>query len=369
MRQTRAFTIIELLVVVSIIALLIGILLPAIGKARDQAKLTMSQANLRNLGTAHQSYAAEWSDRQFTLVADTIASYGSSISAAVSAYNQQVGEHPPVSLGWAPGQGGHDSGGNRLWGYWMNHAGNHPLLQPIALGSNPYFGFGWFRIPNAAQFNQYVGDRFYDNVFYAPKDTMVMEAIEPCLNSPGAWCQEALVGGGDVGWSSYCLSPAALMSPDVFAAEREDGSGGFTDPFDKPGSFRAPSFSQALYPDLKSHMLEHNWLQQTRSECNPAFSGGTYNGCEPYYFNHGWESVPVTLFYDGHIEPLGVREAEKADSRVLAQTNDLYGLWSRDTEPYGQDGYYIDYGYDFAETSFHILTTDGIRGRDKVGDG
>jgi hypothetical protein len=29
----------------------------------------------------------------------------------------------------------------------------------------------------------------------------------------------------------------------------------------------------------------------------------------------------------------------------------------------------VDYGYDFAETSFHVLTTDGIRGRDKVGDG
>ena len=55
--RTKGFTIIELLVVVSIIALLIGILLPAIGKAREQAKLTQSQSNLRNLAAAHATYS------------------------------------------------------------------------------------------------------------------------------------------------------------------------------------------------------------------------------------------------------------------------------------------------------------------------
>ena len=33
----------------------------------------------------------------------------------------------------------------------------------------------------------------------------------------------------------------------------------------------------------------------------------------------------------------------------------------------GRDGYFISMSYDFADTSFHILTVDGIRGRDKVG--
>jgi hypothetical protein len=64
------------------------------------------------------------------------------------------------------------------------------------------------------------------------------------------------------------------------------------------------------------------------------------------------------------VEGLGVREAEAADTRMAVQAG--HGLWSRDTTA-GADGYFVDIGYDFASTSFHIMTTEGIRGRDKLG--
>lgn len=112
-------------------------------------------------------------------------------------------------------------------------------------------------------------------------------------------------------------------------------------------------------------MLEHHWLQARRSECNPSYTSGTYGGCEPYYFNHCWESNPATLFYDGHTETVGTRKAERADGRVQAQSD--VGLWCRST-PWGLDGYNIGAGYDFADTSFHVLTTQGIKGRDILAD-
>ena len=59
------FTLIELLVVVSIIALLISILMPALNKAREQAKAVICKTNLERMHFGVFMYAADNNDRCF----------------------------------------------------------------------------------------------------------------------------------------------------------------------------------------------------------------------------------------------------------------------------------------------------------------
>ena len=365
-RRFTGFTIVDLLILLVVVTVLISLALPTLARARGDSRIQESLNNLVTLSVAHVLYAADWNGRQVTWVVDDLAAFGDDVEDYCDAHggcywSGDPGCHPPVLAGW----GCHPDVGCHLWVYRPCVIISHNwAVQPINFPGGPddyAAGFGHFRLPNSKAFHDYVNGRFYDPTFYAPNDTVPYDLAAPFFDSP--WEYDP-VGNPPI-WVSYVLSPAAMFDPDVM---RSNAAGGWQNPWDLDYGFRSPGLFQAEYPDLKTQMIEHHWVQDPPAECNPTPPPvwGFGGECEPYYFNHGIDSTPATLFYDGHVRLLPNTEVYAADQQILKQTGGVDGLWHRGT-PFGEDGYYISFGYDGAPLSHHILTTDGILGRDTLG--
>jgi len=95
--KPRGFTLIELLVVVAIIALLISILLPSLGKAKEYANRTYCAANLRGVTESLILYGHEYSDA-YPATSPPITSGGYSNEWAPNPTNATSADQLSISL-------------------------------------------------------------------------------------------------------------------------------------------------------------------------------------------------------------------------------------------------------------------------------
>jgi prepilin-type N-terminal cleavage/methylation domain-containing protein/prepilin-type processing-associated H-X9-DG protein len=85
-RRTDGFTLLELLIVVSIIALLAAILFPAFSRARENARRSSCQSNLKQIGLAMAQYTQDYDERMIGVRTGGFGTPGFSWTALVQPY-------------------------------------------------------------------------------------------------------------------------------------------------------------------------------------------------------------------------------------------------------------------------------------------
>lgn len=101
-KQSNGFTLLELLVVISVISLLMGILLPALGKIKRQAKTLMGMSNQRQIVFSVNSFAMD-NDDTYPESTATMTEFGNNIwhwqepTMMTSCYRRPLLEHRSMS--------------------------------------------------------------------------------------------------------------------------------------------------------------------------------------------------------------------------------------------------------------------------------